>query len=208
MDNLITKYFPDLTADQDNKFRLLGDLYADWNSRINVISRKDIEHLYLHHILHSLGIAKIIHFNPGTEILDVGTGGGFPGIPLAILLPECRFTLVDSIAKKIRVVEAVAAETGLDNVKALWTRAEEIPSRFDYVTGRAVTDLGQFARMVEKNIRRKGSNSLPNGILYLKGELTGEERSSIGPKVKEYKLSQYFTEPYFETKCVIHLHNF
>ncbi|MEI6455345.1 MAG: 16S rRNA (guanine(527)-N(7))-methyltransferase RsmG [bacterium] len=207
MENLISKYFT-LTADQAERFRALGKLYTEWNSRINIISRKDIDHLYLHHILHSLSIAKVIRFKPATEIMDAGTGGGFPGIPLAILFPECQFTLIDSTAKKIKVVEAIAAEIGLENITPVWSRTENIASRFDFVTGRAVSDLDQFISLVRKNIRKEGFNILPNGILYLKGGVTNSEVRLIGQKGTVYALSEFFEEPYFDTKSLIHLHNF
>jgi 16S rRNA (guanine527-N7)-methyltransferase len=208
MEPLILKYFPDLTPVQADQLRSLGPLYTEWNSRINIISRKDIDQLYLHHILHSLGIAKIIPFKAGTVILDTGTGGGFPGIPLAILFPECHFTLVDSIAKKIKVVEAIAGELGLRNVKPVWSRSEEITASFDFVTGRAVSNLELFTGLVRKNIRKKGFNLLPNGILYLKGGITGEESRWIGSRGTVYPLSDIFPEPYFETKSLVHLYNF
>ena len=180
------------------------DLYRTWNERINVISRKDIDLLYERHVLHSLGIAKVMTFKPGTKILDVGTGGGFPGIPLAILFPECEFTLVDSIGKKIQVVKEVASALGLKNVKAFHMRAEEIKEQFDFVVSRAVTEFPVFYKWVKSKFRTQQMNELPNGILYLKG---GDLREEFGPyfeKAKFYPLKEWFKEEFFETKMVVY----
>jgi 16S rRNA (guanine527-N7)-methyltransferase len=204
--SLILKYFPDLSKAQQEQFAALGPLYADWNSKINVISRKDIEHLYEKHILHSLGIGKVISFVPGTRILDVGTGGGFPGIPLAILFPETDFLLVDSIGKKIRVVNEVVAAAGIKNVKTQHARAEDVRGKFDFVVSRAVTTLYDFIPWVQNKIDRKNNrNKLENGILYLKGGDLTEELKGFRDKAKVFQLSDYFTEEFFETKSVVYL---
>ena len=197
MDNaqIIYSYFPSLSETQKKQFEHLGDLYADWNSKINVISRKDMDNFYLHHVLHSLGIAKVISFKPKTKILDVGTGGGFPGIPLAILFPECEFYLVDSIGKKIKVVNAVAESLGLKNVIAQQIRAEEIKEKFHFIVSRAVTDLPEFKKWVRNKFLTENFNELPNGILYLRGE--GD------PDNKIFELKNYFSEDFFETKKVV-----
>lgn len=202
---LINKYFPELTTAQAKKFEALHALYQEWNAAINVISRKDIEHLYERHVLHSMGIARVIKFAPGTQILDVGTGGGFPGIPLAILFPETDFHLVDSVGKKIKVVNAVAEALNLNNVSTAHCRAEELTGKYDFVVSRAVTALPEFTGWIKKNIARKSINPLHNGILYLKGgDLTRELRES-GGKYQVYKLDRYFDEPFFETKSLVHL---
>jgi len=205
---VITTYFPFISPLQIRCFTSLGTLYPAWNTKINLISRKDIGQLYLHHVLHSLSIGKIISFKPGTEIMDVGTGGGFPGIPLAILFPDCYFTLVDSVAKKIKVVEAISRELGLKNVKAVRSRAEEIREHFDFITGRAVSDLPVFFSLVKKNIRKDGFNNIPNGILYLRGAITDEEAKSFTGTVTIYSLSEFFKEEYFKTKKLVHCYNF
>ncbi len=202
--DLIQHYFPDLTQWQKSRFDLLGDLYQDWNTKINVVSRKDIDELYLRHVLHSLGIAKVISFRPGTKILDVGTGGGFPGIPLAILFPEADFTLVDSIGKKIRVVEEVVAGLELENVRTFNTRVEELDGEFDFIVSRAVAAMPTFVRWVKGKVRKSSTHSLRNGILYLKGGDLSEELKGFA-KAEIYPLSAYFSEPYFETKVVVHL---
>ncbi|WP_108801850.1 16S rRNA (guanine(527)-N(7))-methyltransferase RsmG [Aquimarina sp. Aq107] len=203
MDILLT-YFPDLTDDQIQKFTQLGELYKDWNAKINVISRKDIDLLYERHVLHSLGIAKIQGFKEGTSVLDVGTGGGFPGIPLAILFPETQFYLVDVIAKKIRVVNEVSSALGLENVKAEQRRAGTFEERFDFVVSRAVTNMPDFVKWVRKNVAKKSLHELSNGILYLKGgDLT--EELTLFPKATQYNLQDYFKEDFFETKKVVHL---
>lgn len=197
MDNteIIYKYFPDLSDTQKNQFEQLGELYADWNSKINVISRKDIDNFYERHVLHSLGIAKVMSFKPKTKILDVGTGGGFPGIPLAILFPECEFHLVDSIGKKIKVVNAVAETLGLKNVKGTWSRAEELKEKYHFIISRAVTELPEFIKWVHNKFLPDSFNDLPNGILYLRGDVTAVQ--------KIYELKNYFPEEFFETKKVV-----
>ncbi len=201
---IILEYFPSLTEEQKTQFSKLGELYTEWNAKINVISRKDIELLYERHILHSLGIAKIMRFNSKTNVLDVGTGGGFPGIPLAILFPETQFYLIDVIAKKIRVVNEVAKALGLENVKAEQRRAGTFDDRFDFIVSRAVTNMPDFVKWVRKNTLKKNKNEFPNGILYLKGgDLT--EELSLFPKAIEYKLSDYFDSAFFETKKVVYL---
>jgi len=202
---IIQKYFPSLTDEQINKFNQLQKIYSEWNSKINVISRKDIEHLYLHHVLHSLGIAKIIEFNNGTKIMDAGTGGGFPGIPLAILFPEAIFFLADSIGKKIKVVNNVAKELELDNVIAQQIRVEEVKEKFDFIVSRAVTSLDVFYNWIKTSINTKNSNNIPNGILYLKGGDLNEELKSLKKSYKIYNLNNFFTEDFFETKKVVHI---
>ncbi|MGE5449037.1 MAG: 16S rRNA (guanine(527)-N(7))-methyltransferase RsmG [Bacteroidales bacterium] len=203
--DIIRKYFTDLTDQQLDRFGRLGALYEDWNAKINVISRKDIEQLYERHILHSMAIAKIIRFKPGTTILDVGTGGGFPGIPLAILFPETSFMLVDSIAKKIKVVHEVAQALGLENVRAEHQRVEEVNQRFDFVVSRAVTAFPRFVEMTSSKVSRQSQNDLANGILYLKGGDFEEEVSQFGQQVQIYNLYDFFEEEFFETKRLIHL---
>ena len=202
---ILKKYFPDLSALQIIQFGELEGLYHEWNEKINVISRKDIDELYVRHILHSLSIAKIIRFQPGTTILDVGTGGGFPGIPLAILFPLCQFTLIDSIGKKILVVQEVADHLKLLNVNARKNRVQEIRIKNDFIISRAVTAFPEFVTMVRKNISPHSKNSLPNGIIYLKG---GDFESEISPfkaLAEVFDLSGIFSEPFFETKKVIYL---
>jgi 16S rRNA (guanine527-N7)-methyltransferase len=202
---IIRKYFPDLTDQQYSRFEKLGPLYQEWNEKINVISRKDIDQLYERHVLHSLGIAKLIQFTAGTSIMDVGTGGGFPGIPLAIMFPECSFYLVDSIAKKIKVVEEVARELGLKNVKAEQKRAEQVNQKFDFIVSRAVTAFPQFVALVRTKISDKNHNALNNGILYLKGGDFESETKNFGDHIRIYPLQEYFEEDFFETKKLIHL---
>ncbi|WP_299578221.1 16S rRNA (guanine(527)-N(7))-methyltransferase RsmG [uncultured Sunxiuqinia sp.] len=202
---IITKYFPDLTSQQQEQLSQLGALYSEWNEKINVVSRKDIDHLYERHVLHSLAIAKYIRFEPGTSIMDVGTGGGFPGIPLAILFPETNFFLVDSIAKKIKVVEGVSQSLGLTNVRAEQNRAEKVPGQFDFVVSRAVTAFPKFVSLVRKKISKVQHNSLANGILYLKGGDFDDELEAFRKKVSVYPLSDQFEEEFFETKKLIHL---
>lgn len=200
----IVKYFPNLTENQVFQFQQLEGLYQDWNAKINVISRKDIEELYVKHVLHSLGIAKIQEFKPGSKIMDVGTGGGFPGIPLAILYPEVDFYLIDVIAKKIRVVNEVAAALGLKNVKAEQKRAELVNEDFDFIVSRAVTNMPDFVKWVKDKIAKKQLHELKNGILYLKGGDLTEELQDF-PKATQYDLSDFFEDPFFETKKVVHL---
>jgi 16S rRNA (guanine527-N7)-methyltransferase len=202
---LITKYFPGLSTVQISRFEQLGPLYHEWNEKINVISRKDIDELYVRHVLHSLALAKIIRFSPGTSFIDVGTGGGFPGIPLAILLPECKFTLIDSIGKKIRVVEEVAGQLKLENVVAGKNRIQEIKTRYDFVISRAVTAFPDFVAMVRKNVSHDSKNALPNGILYLKGGDFDEEIKAFRGSAEIFELSKIFDDPFFETKKVIYL---
>jgi len=201
---LIQKYFPELSDIQKHQFSQLFELYSDWNSKINVVSRKDIDELYLRHVLHSLGIAKVIRFKAGTKILDVGTGGGFPGIPLAILYPECHFYLVDSINKKLKVVDAIAESLGLTNVKTSHKRAEDINDTFDFIVSRAVTAMPSFVGWVKNKVNKKSKHELKNGILYLKGGDLIEELKDF-PKATLYKLSDYFEEEFFDTKKVVHL---
>lgn len=200
----ILKQFPDLSDNQILQFQKLQGLYEDWNAKINVISRKDIDELYTRHVLHSLGIAKIIEFRPGSKIMDVGTGGGFPGIPLAILFPEVDFYLIDVIAKKIKVVNEVAAGLGLKNVKAEQKRAELVKQEFDFIVSRAVTNMPDFVNWVDDKVSKKQNHELANGILYLKGGDLTEELKAF-PKATEYNLSDFFTDEFFETKKVVHL---
>lgn len=202
--NLILKYFPQLSNRQKEQFQLLETLYQDWNLKINVVSRKDIEELYLRHVLHSLGIAKVIDFKPGSKVLDVGTGGGFPGIPLAIFFPETKFTLVDSIGKKIKVVQEVVDGLQLKNVKAINDRVENINGKFDFIVSRAVAAMPTFVYWTEGKVSAKNNHSLKNGILYLKGGDLAEELKEY-PQAKIFPLTEYFEEDFFETKKVVHL---
>jgi len=203
--DLIVKYFPSLTEHQLKQFDRLPELYTFWNNQINVISRKDIDQLYERHVLHSLGIAKVISFLPGEKVLDVGTGGGFPGIPLAILFPETQFYLVDSIGKKIKVVLEVAKALGLKNITASHQRAEQVHEKFDFVVSRAVTRLKEFYPWVKGKFNRQSKNELPNGILYLKGGDLTEEIAESGLAIQQYHLKDYFEEEFFETKQVVYL---
>jgi 16S rRNA (guanine527-N7)-methyltransferase len=203
--DLILKYFPDLTDHQKSQFEALYPLYIEWNEKINVISRKDIENLYEHHILHSLAIAEIIRFKPGTTVLDVGTGGGFPGIPLAIIFPESTFVLIDSIGKKIKVATEVSIAIGLKNITLKHLRLQEEKGKFDFVVSRAVMPLGELVKLVKKNISKISQNALPNGLICLKG---GELQHEMLPFKKEAELfdvSDYFKEEYFETKKAVYL---
>ena len=202
--DLILKYFPNLTEDQIYKFKQLEFLYQDWNLKINVVSRKDIDELYLRHVLHSLGIAKVMPFKAGSKLLDVGTGGGFPGIPLAILFPECSFHLVDSIAKKLKVVNEVVEGLGLTNVKTTHSRVEDINDTYDFIISRAVAAMPTFVHWVKGKIAKQQNHELKNGILYLKGgDLTEELKDYRTATI--YNLSDYFTEDFYETKKVVHL---
>ena len=202
---IILKYFPDLTEEQRRQFVALYDLYIDWNAKINVISRKDIENLYEHHVLHSLGIAKIINFRPGTSIMDLGTGGGFPGIPLAILFPEVKFHLVDSIGKKVRGATEVANAIGLKNVTFRHARAEEEKQLFDFVVSRAVMPLGDLIKIIKKNISPRQQNALPNGLICLKGGELEHEAMPFKNKTTLHSLSEDFEEEFFQTKKVVYV---
>lgn len=206
--DLILKYFPDLTVKQKNQFNQLQSLYKEWNAQINVISRKDIDELYTRHVLHSLGIAKVIQFKAGTSIMDVGTGGGFPGIPLAILFPESNFYLVDTIGKKIKVVNAVAEALALQNVEGVQKRAEKVKFEFDFIISRAVTYLPKFNNWVKGKFSNESFNDLPNGLLYLKGGDLLEELKEAGKPYQSFDLKNYFSEDFFETKKVIYLERF
>jgi 16S rRNA (guanine527-N7)-methyltransferase len=201
----IQSYFPNLTEKQLDQFTKLEELYADWNSKINVISRKDMDEFYIHHVLHSLGISKVMTFQPGTKILDIGTGGGFPGIPLAILFPDTHFHLVDSIGKKITVVKDVVKQLGLTNVEAQQARAEELVRKYDFVISRAVTRMNNFYPWVKNKIRKEDINEYPNGILYLKGGEVDEEMEELGKSYVVYHLEDYFKEEFFETKKVVYM---
>jgi 16S rRNA (guanine527-N7)-methyltransferase len=202
---LIPHYFPGLSDGQLEQFARLGELYDDWNSKINVISRKDMEQFYVHHVLHSLGIAKVMEFQPETKVLDIGTGGGFPGIPLAILFPDTHFHLVDSIGKKISVVKDVVKQLKLTNVEAQKARAEELLRKYDFIISRAVTRMANFYPWVKNKIRTEDFNEFQNGILYLKGGEVDEEMEELDKSYVVYHLDDYFQEVYFETKKVIYL---
>ena len=202
---LILKYFPKITEEQKQQFAALYDLYIDRNAKINVISRKDITNLYEHHVLHSLGIAKVINFRPGTTVMDLGTGGGFPGIPLAILFPETHFHLVDSIGKKVRVANEVATSIGLKNVTFCHERAEEEKQKFDFVVSRAVMPLTDLLKIVRKNIASKQQNALPNGLICLKGGELSNETMPVKNLVEMWDLKDYFEEEFFETKKVVYV---
>ena len=202
---IIKKYFPDITEQQENQFGQLLPLYKEWNEKINVVSRKDIENLLLHHVLHSLSIAKFLPFRPGTEVLDVGTGGGFPGIPLAILFPETQFLLVDSIGKKIKVVEGVAEALELSNVQARHMRAEDVDQDFEFIVSRAVTRLTPFYYWVKNKISPNHFHTQRNGLLLLKGGELTEEIAELGKKVKVTDLTSYFKEDFFDTKKLVYV---
>lgn len=203
--DLLLNYFPNLTDQQVKQFEQLGDLYKDWNAKINVVSRKDIEKLYERHVLHSLGIAKVMRFTDNSKVLDVGTGGGFPGIPLAIMFPHVEFLLVDSIGKKIKVVNEVGNAIGLKNFKAEHQRAEKIKGKFDFVVSRAVTRLPEFMNWIRGKFIVENKNALANGVLYLKGGDLQEELNGVRHYIKEYLLSDYYNEPFFETKKVVYV---
>jgi len=202
---LIKKYFPHLSEHQLQQFSQLKELYHFWNEQINVISRKDMDQFYERHVLHSLALAKIIEFKDGTSFLDVGTGGGFPGIPLAILFPKCTFHLVDSIGKKIKVVQEVALSLELNNIKASHIRAENIRERYDFVISRAVTAMPTFLQWVNNKIKKKQQNALPNGILYLKGGDLTEEMAPVKNYFETHLISEFFNEEFFETKKVVYV---
>ncbi|BDC98081.1 16S rRNA (guanine(527)-N(7))-methyltransferase RsmG [Persicobacter psychrovividus] len=203
--DIIFKYFPDLTEKQKEQFTQLKDLYYEWNAQINVISRKDIEELYVRHVLHSLAIAKVMAFRPGADVLDVGTGGGFPGIPLAIMFPEANFHLIDSIGKKITVVQNVAKALGLTNVKAEQVRAEKVKTKYDFVVSRAVTRIKPFFNWIRTHFKEESKHTLFNGILYLKGGDLTEEMKELGRPYDEYQIPDFFSEAFFETKKVIYI---
>tara|TARA_R100001369_G_scaffold58699_1_gene85611 strand:+ start:190 stop:849 length:660 start_codon:yes stop_codon:yes gene_type:complete len=202
--DLILKYFPDLTETQIQQFEALEGLYKDWNAKINVISRKDIDDLYLKHVLHSLAIAKVIQFKDQSSILDVGTGGGFPGVPLAILFPNCQFHLVDSINKKLKVINAVCEALELTNIKTTHSRVEVIDGTFDFIVSRAVTAMPEFTKWIKGKVAKRQQNAIKNGILYLKGGDLTEELKQY-KNVKAFLLSDYFEEAFFDTKKVIYL---
>jgi 16S rRNA (guanine527-N7)-methyltransferase len=202
---LIHKYFPNLTETQNAQFESLYNLYYEWNSKINVISRKDIEHLYEHHVLHSLAIAEIIHFHLGTTVLDVGTGGGFPGIPLAILFPETRFILIDSIGKKIKVGTEVATAIGLKNIQLKHLRVQDEKGKYDFVVSRAVMPLGELVKLVQKNISKKSMNALPNGLICLKGGELQQEMQPFKNIAELFDVSSFFNEEFFKTKKAVYV---
>lgn len=203
--NHILKYFPNLTEQQTERFAALDALYQDWNAKINVISRKDIDNLYEHHVLHSLAIAKILRFQPGTDVVDIGTGGGFPGIPLAIMFPECRFTLVDSVGKKIKVASEVAASLGLKNVSFVYDRMENVKQKFDFAVSRAAMSLDLLVKVCRKNIDKAGHNALPNGLICLKGGELETEVKAYSRIATLYSVSEFFSEEYFQTKKAVYL---
>lgn len=203
--NIIQKYFPQLSAEQLHQVALLDELYRDWNAKINVISRKDIDNLYEHHVLHSMAIAKMVNFRPGTRILDFGTGGGFPGIPLAILYPECQFKLIDGTGKKIRVAQEVAQAIGLKNCNPVHLRGEEEKDKYDFIVSRAVMPLPDLVKIVKKNIAKEQKNALPNGIICLKGGNLDAELQPYRKLVEKAELSQWFGEEWFKEKFVIYL---
>ena len=205
---MISSFFPEISSEQNKQFDLLTTLYKEWNQKINVISRKDIENFETHHLLYSLGIAKSFRFEAGTTIMDAGTGGGLPGIPLAILFPQVEFTLVDSIAKKIYVVEEITAALSLKNIRAVRARFEDLGETFDFVTGRAVTALPDLFGMLKNKVRLKGNNSFKNGIIYLKGGVTARELDKIPSRHKVIPLSDWFEDPFFETKQIVYLYDF
>lgn len=201
----IIKYFPNITADQTAKFEALMELYRDWNEKINVISRKDIDNLYLHHVLHSLSIARYINWEPDTKILDFGTGGGFPGIPLAIMFPQCSFKMIDGTGKKIKVVNGVAEAIGLKNVEAVQLRGEEEKGKFDFVVSRAVMQMPDLVKIIRKNISKKQNNALPNGLICLKGGNIAEETKAYKNIVQTTEICQWFDEEWFKEKYLVYL---
>lgn len=205
MSDIIFRYFPDLTDVQKEQIIRLKPIYDKWNSMINVISRKDMDNFFVHHVLHSLSIARVITFLPSTTVLDVGTGGGFPGIPLAIIFPESKFTLLDSIGKKLKVVTAVCEELEIKNVTVAHRRAEEERLKYHFIVSRAVTEFSAFVKITSKNIDKSGNNKLDNGIIYLKGGDLKEELEPFKNKVKVWDIPQFFDEPFFETKKIVYL---
>jgi len=205
MNTIIKKYFPEISSEQVTQFDALGDLYTEWNAKINVISRKDIDNLYEHHILHSLGIAKFINFTENTHVMDVGTGGGFPGIPLAILFPEVKFHLIDSIGKKINVAQSISNAIGLKNLTARHCRIEEEKATFDFIVSRAVMALPELVKLVRKNIGKEQRNALPNGLICLKGGDLRKETTMFGKDIICSDMTDYFSEEFYETKKVIYV---
>lgn len=205
MNDLVFRYFPEISESQGAMFSKLRPLYSEWNSRINVISRRDFDNFEIHHLLHSLAIARVTRFSSGAKILDVGTGGGFPGIPLAIMFPDAEFTLIDSIGKKIKVVTEISAALGLKNVKPVCSRVEDYRGSFDFIVSRAVTELSSFVRLTSGKIRQGGSGSLPGGIFYLKGGDLSHELAPFAGRYREWNINEFFGEPFFETKKVIYL---
>ncbi len=203
--DIIKKYFPEISKEQESHFSRLKDLYAEWNAKINVISRKDIDELYERHVLHSLSIAMIFHFKPGSIILDIGTGGGFPGIPLAIFFPEVDFLLVDSIGKKIKVVDEVANALGLKNVRAKQLRAEQVDEKFDFIVTRAVADLQELNSWVKGKFLKENRHDVKNGLICLKGGELNKEINPFGKRVKVYNISDFFEEEFFQTKKIVYL---
>ena len=205
MEDPVLKYFPDITASQAAQFARLRELYAEWNNKINLISRKDFDNFEIHHVLHSLAIAKVIDFRKGSSVLDVGTGGGFPGIPLALLFPETEFTLIDSIGKKIIAVAAITSSLGLSNVRPVCSRVEDYKGSFDFIVSRAVTGLSKFIDLTSGKIKPGGNGNMRNGIIYLKGGDLTEELSPFEGKYRLWRIKDYFREPFFETKQVIYM---
>lgn len=203
--DLITKYFPKLTEDQQHKFKMMYDVYLDWNTKINVISRKDFEHFYEKHVLHSLAIAKFLNFQPHTTIMDVGTGGGFPGVPLAVMFPECQFLLVDSIAKKIKVVDEVTSALGIKNITTYNARMEELAEDVDFVVSRAVADMKILYDWAAKYVMDRHNNSIKNGMIFLKGGDIEQELKPFAKKSMTFELSTYFDEEFFATKKLVYL---